>query len=279
MLFLIKHYATSITHDQINNEDTLNFEEFRESKVKRLMLHKTTKSRFESKLEAFMNKISRKERIVDRFTKTTKLQACFADYITNLVNLIDLYLGDNNIPHGNVGYVLCAEKLITDNLLMESRTDLSDFVKRNTVTLFRRHQKNMVVVDQGEKEVHRMLQKNKLNPPAFYVHAHIEDSHIYLKLHQIVDTTSANGGILQQSTVFIKDKKIIVIDIHKQVCEKLWSHIHSQSEKEKENYGNSRNQTFIEFENFRKVMTLYIQEKVILTYNYHLLTLLNIVSY
>lgn len=240
----------------------LDFSEFREEKVTKAILtsKKSKASPFNNNFTSFIYNIIKQGRVVDRTLQTENIQLYFAKYIKELVNLVDSHLKDKDIQLENVGYVVTVEKLISNNFLMESRIDLSKFIKKNT-------RLNIIVVDQGEKEVHCMLQRTQLKPPSFYVHANIEDSYIFMKLHQVVDTTSANGGIAQQSTVVIKDKKILVTHVQEQVCQKMWNHIHSLDEIEKEEFirpqvtGSSMG-ALNDFENFKEALTFLIKEKV-----------------
>lgn len=247
--------------------DVKTFNEFRESQIAKLMLADEARSLWiESKFTNLLNKINPLGRMVDRSLKTKSIRQYFADYIRKLVSFVELQLKDRNSPFVDIGYVLCFKKQITDNLLMETKFDLSEFIKKNTSFILGNHSKNMIVVDPGEKQVHTMLHRSHLKPPSFYVHADIEDSYIYLKLHQIVDVTHANGGIAQQSSVFIKDRKILITKIQDQVCEKLWTHIHSLDSKV-EYCNNSLMEYSVDFESFKKALTLYIKEKVKLAFN------------
>lgn len=253
MLYLTYRCANSRDYGLINNGDLLDLSRFRESKVANALLKNDSKM---SWLERKLNKISMKERVIDRYSKMANTQLYFVDYLEELTKFVGSHLKNKGIHTENVGYALCVEKNITNNLFMESRTDLSDFVKKNIAS-------TMIVVDPGEKELHNMLQKSQLSPPSFYVHAHIQDSYVYLKLQQVVDTTSANGGITQQSTVFVKDKRIDFTQVQDQICERLWNHIHSLDEKEKEDFVDLCKSGSMEYKSFGEALTFFIGEKVI----------------
>lgn len=253
MSFLAYHY--------FNAEDVLNITEFRELRVLESMhmLKKSRKLQFGSTIKNLLNEIGKKERIVDRPKSKTNIQLYFAIYVKELIDVVCSHLTDKNLPLGNVGYVLHVDRRIVDNLFMGSRTDLSEFIKNKTAV-------NMIMVDQGEKIAYTMLQGSQLKPPSFYVHANIEDNNIYLKLRQVVDTTSANGGVTQQSTVFIKDKTILFTGIGDQICEKLWNHIYSLDEKEIQDfvplYDGGLKQCQSEYKSFKEALTFLIKEKV-----------------
>jgi hypothetical protein len=119
---------------------------------------------------------------------------------------------------------------------MESRVDLLNFIRENEILGFKSKPKKITVVDQGERTIWNSLQKIQLKPPSYYVHAHMTDSYISLKLHQIVDITASNNGVSELATIFIEDAYLAMKDTFQQVGELIWCHIQSLDEKEREEF-------------------------------------------
>jgi hypothetical protein len=107
---------------------------------------------------------------------------------------------------------------------------------RDVIRHFKDNPQKITVVDQGERKAWNSLLKNQLKPPSYYVHAHMVDDYIYLKLHQIVDITEPNSGVSESASIFIKDAYLVVKDTYKQVGELLWCHIQSLGENERKEF-------------------------------------------
>lgn len=125
--------------------------------------------------------------------------------------------------------------------------------------------KNTVVVDQGDNLVWDILHSNKDNSKlslplrSYYVHAHLTDDHIYMKLNQVV-AASEEGKL---STVLIKDKYIPIRNIYRQISEAMWLHIQSLDEKEKRAFFDHNNDTEVNnYELFDDLLEIFIKEKV-----------------
>lgn len=149
------------------------------------------------------------------------------------------------------------------DLLMTSRVELLEFLKESgTFGLA----KNLRVTDQCEKQVWDMFQKTILKKPAYYVHADMSDDRIYLKLNQVVDIATLNGGKQSHSVLFIRDKTIKIKDTFQQISELLWQYIQSLGEMERTLFVCCRNGHFEDsqhiFQVFHERLLQFIKKEV-----------------
>jgi hypothetical protein len=149
---------------------------------------------------------------------------------------------------------------------MKSRLDLLEFIRENEILGFKFKPRKITVVDQGEREAWNSLQKSQLKPPSYYVHAHMTDDYIYLKLHQIVDITASNTGVPKSGSISIKDTYLVIKDTYQQVGELLWCHIQSLGDKEKRNFVYSDDTYSIDYPSdyaiFKEKIGKFIKNKV-----------------
>lgn len=199
---------------------------------------------------------------INRSSKLSQLQIYLIKYFRAIMDGIQLNLKDINIDLDKVGYVFCMGKLLMDAFYISSRDELLELIKKNNLINFMDNPRKMIVVDQGEKTVWEMNQYHTLCPQSYYVHAHMADNHIYLKLKDVVDTTGSNGGIPEFSTIFIKDRLIPMDNIYDQVADALWDHIQSLIVTEREsfiaNHSNDKKLYLV----YKAQLTRFIKEEV-----------------
>lgn len=109
--------------------------------------------------------------------------------------------------------------------------------------------KRVAVVDQGEKTVWYSIHKNGLNSHSYYVHAHMSNSYIHLKLSEVVDIPGSQNGSRKQSIISIKETSIAIEDVYEQVTKLLWCHLKLINEEERENFIHGDETRFIGFMN------------------------------
>lgn len=180
-----------------------------------------------SAFKKYMNIFGSQKNTVDRSKQIVSLRSRFAKSLKELISSINSSIDKKNISLEKVGYVFCLEEKIMNALNIDSKTDLLRFVKESNLVDFQSHPRRMIIVDQGDKEVWDMMQRNQLESTSFYVQSHISDECIYLKLYQVVDVTDTNGNILEQSTVFVKEKVLVTKNLYEQVSVMLWRHLQS----------------------------------------------------
>lgn len=186
-------------------------------------------------------------------------------YLKTLFEDINGHLERRGIPLGSVGYALCLRKSIMHVIQVKSRIELLKLIRESNTLNFGNNPRKITVVDEGDEIVWNKLQTNTLRPSSYYVHAHIMNSYIYLKLHQIVDITNDNDKAPESSTLFIKDKYVNIQNIFRQLSDMLWSHIQSLDDMEKQQYvsfiGNSSFESK-NYENFTKKFIEFIKNEV-----------------
>lgn len=196
-----------------------------------------------------------------KFIETTDL---FASYLGELFHYTNLELGRQTIKSTNVGCVLCLNKLITNSLRITSRDNLLQFIKSNQ--LIGREIGNlqrMVIVNQGEKLLwDNMLQRYPLAPMSYFVHTHISEDHIYLKLRQVVNTLESSDQEQELSSICIKDKLITMQNIYEQVSVSLWKRIQSLDKKSRKALTDSQHDKSEDFKKFSTKFIDYFKTKV-----------------
>lgn len=164
--------------------------------------------------------------------KLPQLQSYVMQYFGKLIEYINVQLKIKDADAHKVGYVLNMEKLLMDTLYISSKNELLDLIKEHDLVDFFNNPRKMIMVDQGENTLSRMVE-HTMHPPGYYVHAHISDDHIHLKLKDAVDTKDYNGGIPEMSHVYLKDKLIVMDSVYEQVADTFWEYIQSLEETER----------------------------------------------
>lgn len=202
-------------------------------------------------------------RLVDSFQKLQDTRTEFTSYLKDFIDLTNDHLEMKKIPLEDVSYVLCLEANIEDSLCIETRDELADLIKESAIL---KPKQKMAIKSQGEKIVWRSLQKDPLMPPCYFVHTHLTDDYIVVKVHQVVDTTEVNGEFNDPSTIHITAKVIAMKDIYEQVGELLWNHIHSLDKEQKSLFVQSKNNLLEDrieqYKLFSQKMTEFVKEKV-----------------
>lgn len=116
---------------------------------------------------------------------------------------ISLKLKQIKVDLQKVGYVICMDKLLMEAFYISSKDELLDLIEESDLIGFMNSPRKLILVDQGEMEVTRVVNNSELNPMSYFVHAHMSDSHIHLKLKDVVDTTGSNEGVPESSIIFI----------------------------------------------------------------------------
>lgn len=163
-------------------------------------------------------------------------------------------------------YVLSIEKRLMVELGIESRIKLLDLIIENKVVNFNDNPRKMIIVDCGDKLASELLVESQIKPRDYYVHTHITNDSMYLKLKQVVDVTEYNGGTPSTSDIIIKDKFVTMENTFEQVCETLWITINSLDEKDREafwinKFGDLPNYVN-DYEIFKKQVTTILKEDV-----------------
>lgn len=216
----------------------------------------TTISRFKRFWEEFPRK-------PNRSLKLTLLQSYLITYLQTLIHAINNTLKTvKNIDLDRVSYVLCMEKCLMSAFYIPSRNELLDIIKENSIVDFTRNSRKMIIVDQGERIAWRMVENSKPKPLSYYVHAHVSDSHIYLKLKEVVDTTGSNGGIPDSSSIHIQDKLITMESVYNQVIDVMWSHIQEIDELESRQFLPNHNNSVELYSAFKVRLKQFIMEEV-----------------
>jgi hypothetical protein len=97
--------------------------------------------------------------------------------------------------------------------------------------------RRLVVVDQGNAELSNLIARSdNLKPPFYFVHVHLTDDFVYLKLYQTSDLQKFNIRLVDPSTVFVVDKFVPITSTFDQACELLWEYVHSGEAQEKMKY-------------------------------------------
>jgi hypothetical protein len=217
---------------------------------------------FRHKIKKTLNKLSIKDRLIDKSYDDQHKKDVFIAYLKEFLERISGKLEDME----GVVFGLCLEKPIISALNMKSRLDLLEFVRESEMLGFKDTPRRITVVDQGERKAWNSLQKNQLKPLSCYVHAHMADDYIYLKLHQIVDITESNNGIPDSASIFIKDAYLVIKDTYEQVGELIWCHIQSLDDKEKREFIYSNANYSIDYARdyatFKKKIGEFIKNKV-----------------
>lgn len=198
------------------------------------------------------------------------------EYFQQLVEHVNLRLQSTNISLDQIGYALCLDKSIMYSLDLETKGALLDFVKDSYAVNFEGNPRKLIVVEQGERKVWELLQKTNLKPPSYYIHSHITDEYILMKLHQVVDTTESNCGLNTSSQLFIEDRVITMKNVYERISEILWNYIHKFNGEGEESFfcGNKSIDFVNDFTIFKKRMVQFLKEKVNqqLPYEAHILT-------
>jgi hypothetical protein len=203
-----------------------------------------------------------------RSSNAQRKKELFATYLKQLLGEIHNKLKTSENQQEGVVYVLCVEKLIMNTMHMKSRRELLEFVRESEMLDFKANPKQITVVDQGERVVWNSLQKYTMKPPSYYVHAHMTENYIYLKLHQVVDITESNDNNLRKSSrIFIKDAHVTMEDTCQQVSGTIWNYIQSLNNKERRAFilssGDVRSIDFANhYEIFKEQLTEFIKTKV-----------------
>lgn len=182
----------------------------------------------------------------------------FLTYLKKLVDLVVIELEILQVDIDQVGYVFCLENPIMKNLFVGSREEILEFVTKNYLvpsnnSLF----KNIALVDQGEELVWKMLQSAKLEHYSYYMHAHIADDYIYLKLHQVIEADMSKKG---PSTLLIREKALQMNNVYREVAELIFSYT---QEEERKNCGSKCSlQCIADFRLFEEKLTHFIKEEV-----------------
>lgn len=191
-------------------------------------------------------------------------------YIRYLISQINYNLESLNFELNKCRYVLSVEKTIMDRFYIKSRRELLEFVKDSRIFKPDNTRKDFTVTDQGEKLVWDIYQKQILESLSYYVHAHLADDYIHLKLNQVVDISKANAGRRLHSVVFIKGQTIKIENTYQQVSEKLWTHIQSLDDLERSSFVFSENNLLPNdsktLKLFKSCLTHFIEQKVIIMY-------------
>lgn len=204
---------------------------------------------------------------INRLWKPARLRSWIINHIKKAIDEINSNLQNRSaIDLDTVGYVVCVDKLLMETFYIQSRNELLQLIKESYITDLTANPLNLIIMDQGEKEVLKMIQNSTLEPPSYYVHAHLSDEHIYLKLKQVVDISEHNGE--ESSVVYIKDKLITIDNLYEQVSEGLWNYIQLLDDEEKvtiistDKFGNVEHLHNL----FKQKMKRFIGEEVIYTY-------------
>lgn len=208
--------------------------------------------------------LKKKNKIPKPASMITQLHAYLITYYRALINEINLRIMDKNINLDKVGYVLSMEKLLMEAFYIPSTSRFADIIKESDLIGFTNNLQKILVMDQGEMVASRMVEKSiNLDPPSYYVHAHISDNQIHLKLKDIVDTTDSNGGVPESSIVYIKDKLITIYCVYEQVAEVLWDHIQSLDETEREVFLTKHENDISLYPIYKSRLIKFIKEEVI----------------
>lgn len=115
-------------------------------------------------------------------------------YLKMIIHHINEYLeSSKNIDYRKVGYVLSLEKKLMLHLCIQSRDELLQIIKENKVVEFKDNPRKIIIVDQADNLVWKILQeRSQTHPRSHHVYVHITDSCLYLKLNQAVDIARGN---------------------------------------------------------------------------------------
>lgn len=143
-------------------------------------------------------------------TNDSQVGTTFTGDLKTIVASINQQL-ENTINLDHVGYVFSVQRRVMEALRVTSRAELLELVKKAAG--------NAIIADQGEFRVWEMVSRQT---PSYYVHAHIANDFIYLKLKQVVES--------EIQPVFIKDYMISMKDIYEQISETFWAYVNSKSD-------------------------------------------------
>lgn len=186
------------------------------------------------------------KRLVNRPSKMKASQLNFIIFMKKLIELIQRSLEQHHIEEVSVGYVLCLEKSIMDNICFETRDDLLECIKINKLIDFTENPRKLVVVNQGDDIIYNRIQSNFLYPLSYYVYSDMKDDYMYLKLSQVVNSSESNYSAEELETIDISDKVVQLENIYDQLKWALWTHIVSLDEVEKRQFVSSVDKGFIQ---------------------------------
>lgn len=180
--------------------------------------------------------------------------------------MVNSHLVDKSIPLEQVGYVFSLERSIMDYTRLNTGDELLKLIKEADVRFTSSNHKNVIVVDEGEKLAWCLTLKAPMKPMSFYVHTHMSNEHVYLKLHQIINTAESSSELKDYSTIFIAAKRVDFRNTIEQVCETLWTHIQLIEDKHKKSltcsYKDQMMDSAIDFRTFKEKLSKFIKEEV-----------------
>lgn len=206
------------------------------------------------KLIDFMDKFSWKKLKRDRSSSIEPVKSCFLNYLKILIEDIDTQFKHQDVQPEKIVYALCLDKLLMEELGLKSRHNTLQLIKESKIIVgFDTNPRKMITIDQGEKIAWSFFQKSALEPLSYYVHSHMTDSYIHLKLLQVIDITKYSGIQKESTSILVKEKTISMQNVYEQVSETLWCHMVSIDGVE----------TFKgRFETFNEEIVRFIKEKV-----------------
>lgn len=148
-------------------------------------------------------------------SKSTNVSERFLSELGTILELIYKRLQLTITKDGGVTYIFCFEQHIKHNC-SSLENDTYNYMKERV------DPQSILFVAQGEKSAWCMLQENLLKPPSYYVHCHMEDDYLYLKLYQVVDISKLTEKKSDWSTILVKDVHVTQQNAFDQVAEAFW---------------------------------------------------------
>lgn len=215
-----------------------------------------------SRITTWANTFSFKRRQMRTISKIEYARRNFLIYLEKLLQEINGKLQHEHIDINNVGWALCLDNLIMKNFYLDSRDNVKALVKEKKLLSM---SDPFTVVDQGDEFVWQKTQEAKLKPSSYYVHFHISDSFILSKLYQAIDTTESNGGVKNQSSLFIREKLIPMNNFYKEIADLVWCYVQATAE-EKEVVCCHDCPLFnlVNFRTFKDKLIQFLKEEVLL---------------
>lgn len=179
----------------------------------------------------FSRKFGGRKKVVDMYSTAMYIKSCYTIYLKKLISRTNTKLESRNIQLHNVGYVLCIDKIIMNQLQIKSRAEMYDLIKESGAIAFDSSFLKLVVMENTDKIAWNLFRQSNLKALSYCLCAHISDDYIYFKVYQILDATNDDKNY--PTTALVHDQFIATKNTYHEASENLWFYLQDLSYEER----------------------------------------------